>query len=265
MSKHGEERELIFIGYGYKEPNMHRWGPGCRDLYALHYILSGKGYVRVGGEEYVLQKGDAFLIYPGEEYTYFPGRTHPWEYEWVDFRGRGVERLLAFTGFTRERPVMHVGELRESLQISSSADDRILRQEQESAGLHMLLTAFFRKNLESEGANQKAYVQLAQEYIANYYWRSDLHVGEMASILHVDRTHLFRLYKEALGISPQQYLARIRLERACRLLKGTDRSIQAVAASVGYEDALYFSKIFKKAQGMTPSEYRNTFKTSKEN
>lgn len=252
------ERELICIGYGYKEANQHHWGPGCRDLYALHYVLSGRGYVKVQGELHVLQRGDSFLIYPDEEYFYYPDEECPWEYEWVDFRGNGVERLLALTGFTREKPVMQLMPgLHEQFQVVSDAADRIVRQEQEAARLHLLLTCYFRDDLSSEEDNQKAYMQLAGEYIANYYWRSDLKVPEIAKHLHIDRTHLFRLFKESVGMAPQQYLASVRMEKARRLLQDTDMSVQAVAASVGYEDALHFSKTFKKVQGITPSGYRN--------
>lgn len=253
-----DKRELKCVGYGYKEPDFHKWGPGCRDMYSLHYILSGRGYVRIQNRTFCLEEGESFLVFPGEEYYYYPDEQEPWEYVWVDFQGREAKRLLELTDFTPEHPMMYAGEsVRPYFQVASQEQDRIRREEQESAKVHLLLTCFFRDNLSEESGNQKDYVELAQEYMGNYYWRSELSVPEIALQLHIDRTYLYRLFKNALGVSPLEYLTQMRMERAESLLRDTNMTIQAVAGSVGYEDALYFSKTFKKAKGMTPSDYRN--------
>ncbi len=248
---------LICVGYGYKEPNSHRWGPGCRDIYTLHFVLSGRGFIRVNGRTFPVEPGDSFLIFPEEEYFYYPEEQDPWEYAWVDFKGKDCERLLDCTGFNRECPVMKVEEeVLPYFQVSSKASDRIRRGEEQNARLHLLLTYYFRENLSKEIGTGKNYVQLAKEYMSSYYWRSELSVPDIALQLHIDRTYLYRLFKTALGISPLEYLTEIRMERAEGLLRDTSMTIQAVAASVGYEDALYFSKSFKKIKGVSPSAYR---------
>lgn len=252
-------RELYCVGYGYKEPNEHKWGPGCRDIYSLHYILSGCGYVKVQNRTFCLKRGESFLIFPGEEYFYYPDEKDPWEYVWVDFQGKECRRLLELSDFTLEHPVMNRGEeVYPYFQVASPEEDRILKEEQESARVHMLLTLFFRENLSQERENRKGYIELAREYIGNYYWRSDLSVPDIAAQLHIDRTYLYRLFKNELGISPLQYLTDVRMERAAALLAEAQMPIQSVAGSVGYEDALYFSKTFKKAKGASPSDYRNS-------
>ncbi len=249
---------LICVGYGYKEPDSHKWGPGCRDIYTLHLVLSGHGFVRVQGRTFPVEAGDSFLIFPEEEYYYYPDGQDPWEYTWVDFKGWDCERLLSYTGFNREYPVMSGREEAGSyFNMASEAADRIRREEEQSARLHLLLTYFFRDNLSKEIDNCKDYIQIAKEYMGSYYWKSDLSVPEIALQLHIDRTHLYRLFKNTLDLSPLEYLTELRMERAEGLLRDTSMSIQAVAASVGYEDALYFSKSFKKARGVSPSAYRS--------
>ena len=251
-------RELYCVGHGYKEPNQHKWGPGCRDIYSLHYVLSGCGYVKVQNRTFCLKKGESFLIFPGEEYYYYPDEKDPWEYMWVDFQGKGCQRLLELTEFTTTHPIMKRGEeVYSYFQIATEEQDRILKEEQESARVHLLLTHFFRENLSRARENQKSYIELAREYIANYYWRCDLSVPDIATHLHIDRTYLYRLFKNELGISPLQYLTDVRMERAVTLLTESRMPVQSVAGSVGYEDALYFSKTFKKAKGASPSDYRN--------
>ena len=93
--------------------------------------------------------------------------------------------------------------------------------------------------------------------IQNSYWKPDLNVGRLAKSLNVERSYLYRMFMEHTGISPQEYLTEVRMERACELLSGSELSVQAVACSVGYKDALYFSRLFRKRKGITPSGYRN--------
>ena len=59
-----------------------------------------------------------------------------------------------------------------------------------------------------------------------------------------------------MGISPQKYLINFRLNQACKLMKNTELSIAEISRSVGYQDPLYFSKLFKKEKGLSPSKYR---------
>lgn len=100
------------------------------------------------------------------------------------------------------------------------------------------------------------YVALAEEYIENNYWKGNLSVAHVVSHVKVERSYLFRLFKEATGMSISGYLTAFRIRRACELLDASDLSIRSIACSVGFEDQLYFSKIFKKITACTPSNYR---------
>lgn len=236
---------------------MHKWGPGCRDIYSLHYVLDGRGYIKTGDKTFTVEKGQSFLIFPKEEYYYYPDEENPWEYIWIDFHGQEGDRLVSLTGFSIKKPVLDGKEdLRICYDVAVDESDRIKKEEQESAKLHFLLTQYFRKDLAKERENRKEYIQLAQEYINHYFWRSDLSIPEIAEAIHIDRTYLYRLVKEKFQMSPSQYLTEFRIEKAGELLEQGDLPIQTVAGSVGYEDALYFSKIFKKIKGISPSDYR---------
>ena len=79
--------QLVCTDNNYKEPNLHRWGPGTREIYSVHYIISGKGYVECRGKTFALSAGDTFLVFPEEEILYYPEESDPWEYRWIDFKG----------------------------------------------------------------------------------------------------------------------------------------------------------------------------------
>lgn len=81
-------------GNGYKPPNLHRWGPGVRDVYALHYIVSGRGYLKTSQAVYPLEAGDSFIIFPQMEVYYYPDPQDPWAYCWIECGGAEALRLL---------------------------------------------------------------------------------------------------------------------------------------------------------------------------
>ena len=248
--------QLVCTDNNYKEPNLHRWGPGSREVYSLHYILSGKGCVVCGGKSFSLTAGDSFLVFPEEEYLYFPEETDPWEYLWVDFKGADAKSLIAQTYFTKECPVVKekpgLGQL---FHIYEEGLHGALAKERYTARVYLLLTYFFKEKEETEG--RRSYFEDAAEIIQNSYWKQELNVGQLAKCLSVERSYLYRLFMERTGISPQDYITEVRMERACELLMTTELSVQAVACSVGYKDALYFSRVFRKRKGITPSVYRN--------
>ena len=68
--------------------SLHQWGPGMRDHYLIHYVLSGKGYYQTEGKIFPLYPGDVFLVYPYVEVTYYADKKEPWEYYWAGFAGR---------------------------------------------------------------------------------------------------------------------------------------------------------------------------------
>jgi iron complex transport system substrate-binding protein len=68
--------------------------------------------------------------------------------------------------------------------------------------------------------------------------------------------HLARVFRQQYGLTPMDYVQSIRIERAKQLLRHTDLKITAVADAVGYQDAVYFSRLFKRHTQMTPGRFR---------
>ena len=81
-------------------------------------------------------------------------------------------------------------------------------------------------------------------------------LDELAQWAGYSAQHLNRLFRRQLGITPLQYLARLRMQRAARLLAEGELTVQAIAARVGYSDPYYFSRLFKQHTGQSPAQYR---------
>jgi len=106
--------------------------------------------------------------------------------------------------------------------------------------------------------DDRAVRRLVDHLIANF--RRDVRIEELADIAGLSRRTLMRRFKSATGSLPGGYLQMLRVEAARRMLEEGARSIQQVGRSVGYEDAAFFRRVFKRHSGMTPASYRERFR-----
>ncbi|NVB76644.1 helix-turn-helix domain-containing protein, partial [Phocaeicola vulgatus] len=83
-------------------------------------------------------------------------------------------------------------------------------------------------------------------------------VDELADRIGINRSYLAKSFKKLMGCSPQQFLVNLRMEKAVGMLKNTDLPVNQIAAQVGYENPLTFSKIFKQRYGISPKNYRES-------
>ncbi|MEW6230319.1 MAG: AraC family transcriptional regulator [Bacillota bacterium] len=119
--------------------------------------------------------------------------------------------------------------------------------------LLIVLARLHRRKLEEAAGSR--YVRRAKEYMARYYARP-LSMGEVAGAVGVSRSYLQRLFHREAGLTPHDYLTRIRIERAKALLARTDLPLVEVAASVGLGSQQYFQRLFRRQVGVTPGEFR---------
>ena len=248
------------VGFQRCEP-LYQWGPGIRDHYLIHHVVAGKGYYTVGGQTFTLSAGDTFLVYPLTEITYHADQNEPWEYYWVGFSGSDAAAIIGATGFSKEKPVLlgqeHSPLIKNYLLQIYEARGQDFSHAVKMTGLLYLTLSLFLKPSDTAAKNDGAltYVQNAITYM-NYHYPYDISIDDVAAFTGISRSHLYRIFMSHTGQSPKAYLSALRIRQACTLLKKSEISITAIAASVGFENSLYFSKVFKRLKGMTPTEYR---------
>lgn len=250
------------VGYQKCEPG-YQWGPGVRDHYCIHHILSGSGYYTSGDITTRLTQGDTFILYPGMEVQYYADREEPWEYAWTGFMGAEAASIIRNTSFTKATPYILKGtipdeKIREGLDRIYQIKGNTYEASVAMAGaLYSLLSVFmhYSGKKEQERDAQLLYVKKAESYIGTNY-SYPVTVEDVAAYVGISRSHLFRTFQNYVGKSPKEYLSEYRIKQACHLLRETDLSVSAIAYSVGFENNLYFSKAFRKQKGVSPTEYR---------
>ena len=252
---------LCLCGYSKCEP-LHSFGPAVRPNYILHYILEGKGRYHAGDVQYALQAGQGFLIEPNVQTFYQADEKEPWTYLWIGFHGDKAGEYLRSIGLSSGHLTYRSSHSSELKQIvfnmlknnTSSPTDQFFMQSLLYSFFAVLardISAF--PTSRTDGDN--LYIRRALEYIHNNY-SNTIRVSDIAAYVCIDRSYLSGIFKNTLKISPQEYLLTLRMDHAAGLLKNTQDKISSIAADVGYEDPLTFTKMFKKYKGMSPSEWR---------
>jgi AraC-like DNA-binding protein len=259
------ELSLIVYNVGFQKCGPgHGWGPGVRDHYLLHYIVSGSGCYEADGRTFVLGQGEAFLAPPDVPIFYHAAEEDPWEYYWVGFSGPSAPLLLAQTPFTRRDPVLRPAAgmlLRQGLlDIYKARGADYPSAVRMSGYLQAVLGLLMERSPQDEHA-LSAYARQGAVFLQQNYSRA-VGVEEAARYAGVSRSCLYRAFQAEFGCSPSAYLIRFRLQRACQLLRHSSLSIGTVALSVGFEDPYYFSRAFRREMGVSPTEYRDNKETT---
>ncbi|MCZ0702269.1 AraC family transcriptional regulator of arabinose operon [Natronobacillus azotifigens] len=265
LKKNSYELYLSYCGVEDCDPS-HSYGPISRTEFLLHYVIKGKGVFNADGKSYHLSEHDAFLIYPDETTYYQADETEPWSYIWVGFNGIKAENALTNASFSKENRVNQfynkenlIAIVNKMLNASKLTYANDLKRE---GYLYLFLSALVQEkyDIKSKEADiydypYQIYVDHALEFIKHNY-EKNIKVNDIAQYIGINRSYLTTIFKKTINTSPQEYLVKYRLEKACSLLKTTDLPIGVIASRVGYDNPLTFSKVFKNFYEVSPTVFR---------
>ncbi len=260
-SERFKELQLRHCGLERCKPG-HGYGPAARDNYIIHIVLGGKGIFMFDQQTYHLSTGDGFLIEPGIQTFYRADDKDPWDYAWIGFAGTRCPEILKGLGLGKESLTFHSNRTRELLNIvlSMLTHKEFTQYDFYMNYSHLLrFMAILADDMEvkigtNSGRNQ--IVSQAVRYIEEHYADPEIRVVDIAREVNVERGYLYTLFMKHLNLSPQDYLMKFRLTKATDLLNHSDYPIDKIAASCGYQDAVTFSKAFKRMFQVPPSKYR---------
>jgi len=247
--------------------SLHSFGPAAKPHYLIHFVLSGKGIFRSHEKEYKLEAGYGFLITPGELAFYQADEEDPWSYLWVGFWGSRAEEYLKVMGLSDRHPIFSCDRSEELYSIvrdmmehnTYGVADELRRNGLLGVFLSVLADGVLAGGggIVAPDAEDKGneYVKKAISYIQSNYC-NPIKVTDVAEFVCINRSYLYTLFEAILGMSPQQFLTTFRITKAKELLESTSFSIESIALSCGYSDAMVFTKAFKAMRGMSPSQYR---------
>lgn len=252
---------FYLTGIGVAEPEYHIVRDPGLISHQILFTLEGKGRLLVGDKSYVMKKGSFFYIAPAIPHEYYPLEKDNWTTCWVVFRGDSLAEVMPKLGF--DRFVQKDGLMTEELEkifrrIQSAAQDPVSGNERCSVLLYEYIMAV--RHLLQSGdkygdGRMGSILDRALIHIHENYAK-DITLEELATICGVTKQHFCRVFKQKMGMRTLEYLARKRITKARALLLNTDMSVADIGKQVGYDNITYFGMVYKKYEGMTPSECR---------
>ncbi|MBB6732332.1 AraC family transcriptional regulator [Cohnella zeiphila] len=252
----------IRLGRNIAKPNYHV-GPRFTPYYSLHFVLEGEGSFLQNGSTYALSAGDIFCLFPRLTQEYYTSGHSPLKLAWVAFDGRMGLELCERIGVYPNYPYRSGACDPSVAAILDDFFDAVRDGERAQAADLGKLAHFYRlfdclartapRPRSDDGAAH--WLQRGKEYMEVHY-AEGITIEEVSGYIGVDRTHFSKRFRQAYGISPIQYLQKLKMDAARLLLKETDSKLLEIAQSVGYPDVFSFSKTFKKFFGLSPSQYR---------
>lgn len=241
---------------------------GARE-YILHYCMQGEGWYELDGVRHTVTAGDCFVLPPRSAHKYGASEDAPWSVYYVHFTGNQASYIYKELGASNH---LHINNDEESrIRFRCNLFDEIivslLAQDTESLvyanlccyhlmGTFLSLNAYRHAKVADKPSSQSPTINLATHYM-NEQIDKQLSLQEIADYCHLSTTHFLRLFTKEMGISPIKYFQQEKIRHAAELLKNSSLKINQVAARFGFDDPYYFSKVFSKVMGMSPSEFRN--------
>lgn len=253
-------KPLIINCCGYQKFMMEdfpRIRPNGRNDYQLIYMHKGMGHFIIDREEKVLGAGTFIFFRPNESqhYTYY-AKEQP-EVYWIHFTGADCERLIESFSFTD----IFVGE---NVQFKTIFQDIILELQLQKPYFEEVINSNFIKLLaliqrmlilnektkENHFAMDRLIIALNQQYTKQWT------ISTMADFCNMSNDYFSHIFKEVTHVTPINFLTKLRIAKSKELLLAEGLGISDVAFLVGYADPLYFSRVFKKMEKVSPKEYR---------
>lgn len=240
--------------------------PQGTDYAILLYCVAGEGWYAIDEQEYKLEKDQYIILPPHIPYSFGANESNPWTIYWLHFKG-DVASTFTFGTFS-PRTIQ--------IEKSSRLQDRLNLFEEIYANLEMCfnkesyayacaclyqfmasfvwLNAF--RNIRSRENRNTTFIRRVFHYMQENIDKQ-LSLQDMSAYFGYSVSHFSMLFQKETGHSPIDYYIKLKIQRACQYMELTDLKINQIYPKVGFEDAAYFTRVFTKIMGESPSVYRN--------
>ena len=265
------------LGSGYKEdpvvsrlyPSAVGYFPAARYHYVkralgsneniLLYVLYGSGTIRLKEDSCVLGESDAFIIPAHTPHEYFAAAKEPWTLLWMHFVGTDCSLFP-----TEDRHVVHIESsyAKNKITYLFSSIFRLLREpytrgtfRQISHSAETILSEIYDRENVNRMDDQNVNLTNIIHYMHDHL-KVPVKMQDLVDYSGFSASYITKIFRSNTGIAPMQYYLKLKMNLACFLLAEGNHYVYDIAHEMGYSDPYYFSRIFQKVIGISPSEYR---------
>lgn len=250
------------VGY-YKKAAEHSVVRKKQDFYLLMLCADGCGTLCSDGNAFEIQKGDCMVCYAGTSVAYTSSKEHPWSLYWIHFDIQSKSPLLPLLyneDVSPQKPVVNIQnglaliELFEKIiKFNDAPSDELQFYLHQNVFLTLLYTglAYYKT---PDRVNR--YITEAIQYIENNL-NKKITLNELAEHVHLSKYYFSHLFQESMQVSPSRYITERRIQYAKTLMASSSLSIREIAEKSGFDNAMYFSNVFKKHEGISPKSFNS--------
>lgn len=232
--------------------------------YQLLYVVEGKGTLTTeSAGKFEIKEGDIFLLFPGEWHTYSPYKASGWKEYWIGFKGTNIDSRVETGFFSKEAPVYRIGYNETVITLFREAIHTAKQQEkhfqQLLAGIvNYLLGLVFTidSNRKLKDSINPQIVEKARAFM-NENIETSIDMPQVADYLNISYSSFRHIFKQYTGMAPSQYYLNLKIQRAKDMLRSSTASIKEISYILHFDTPEYFTKLFKKKTGLTPSQFRD--------
>lgn len=240
----------------------------CAEMF---YVVGGKGQFRIEDKLYPVEENDLIIVNPHVRHTETSLDSKPLEYivlgvdglelmvseeesnpfAIINFKAAGADILFLLTNMLKELEGKAPGYETICQDLLDILIIRLMRGSDFSA---KLIPSTVQVSKESAAVHR---------YIESHF-KENVSLDDLAEVAHLNKYHMTHLFTRDYGISPIKFMLNLRIKESCYLLRTTDHPLSQIARITGFSSPSYFSQSFRKAEGISPTDYRAKFHLSKQ-
>ena len=232
------------------------------DEYQLNYVTEGSGIMQTNHGEFPVEAGSLIIVQPGVKHRYKPTESTGWTENYVGLNGKLAAHFIESTFEDLDTPVIHIGHQVEILDSFQKIIDLVTEQKpsyhQVASGLILKALGYISGhqktqnigNVEIEGLINKAKAFLWE----NVNQEADLQ--QFSKQHNISYSYFRKAFKMYTGLAPHQFFLDLKIMRAKELIVASDKSVKAITYELGFDSIHYFSRLFKKKVGQSPTDLR---------
>ncbi|MEH7013149.1 AraC family transcriptional regulator [Neobacillus niacini] len=249
------------IGFFPRAKYHYRERKGGCDSYIVLFCVGGKGWIYIKGKRQTMEKNNIIVLPPNIDHTYGSDEQDPWSIYWFHIKGKHSSYFFP----------EHI--LGQGVILPPNQAQRFIELFYECYGLlergyyinnligvsqamgHLLSHIFIHKRQSSAELINHDMAEYAIQIMLDHI-DSSLTLKELAEQTNLSKPHLIQVFKKQTGYTPIDYYLRLKIQRACQYLDLSDWTVKEICIQLGFNDPYYFSRLFRKIMGLSPSKYR---------
>ena len=256
VSQTSSAREILNIqicGITYPDKN-YEISREKANVACIEYIEKGMGVVEIDGQTFYPEEGDSYFLQVGSKHHYFSDRNNPWQKVFINvsgglldslIEGYGLKKIYYFKGLDLSKELRHIYNLAKGKKPDSTEEI-----------ICILNQIFFKMRAHIKCTEPTSDVAARmKDYLRNHA-ASKFKIEELCQYISRSESQTIKIFKEAYGVTPYSYFLDKKINLAKDMLLNTNLSVKQIANHLSFADEYYFSNIFKKKTGVSPSKYR---------